>query len=71
MVQDERMTGPLANWAGNLTYSTDRLIEGTSVEHVRTLVRAQEMVKALGSRHCFNDIHLYGPCSTKSPVLEV
>ena len=23
------------------------------------------------ARHCFNDIHLYGPCSTKSPVLEV
>ena len=46
----------LANWAGNLTYSTDRVIEATSVEQVRTVVRAQEKMKALGTRHCFNSI---------------
>jgi xylitol oxidase len=48
--------GTLTNWAGNLTYSTDRLQEANSVEQVRSLVRSLERVKALGTRHCFNSI---------------
>jgi xylitol oxidase len=46
----------LTNWAGNLTYHTDRLKEADSVERVQTLVRAEKKVKVLGSRHCFNSI---------------
>lgn len=46
----------LTNWAGNLTYSTDRLQEATSVEQVRSVLRAQDRVKVLGSRHCFSSI---------------
>ena len=46
----------LANWARNLTYSTSRLHEATSVEQVRSLVRSQENLKVLGTRHCFNRI---------------
>lgn len=46
----------LTNWAGNLTYSTDRLHEATSVEQIRSVLRSQEKVKVLGSRHCFNSI---------------
>jgi xylitol oxidase len=46
----------LTNWAGNLTYATDRLEEADSVERVRTLVRSEKKVKVLGSRHCFNSI---------------
>ncbi len=46
----------LTNWAGNLTYSTDALDEAASVEQVRSIVRAQAKLKALGTRHCFNSI---------------
>ncbi len=46
----------LANWARNLTYSTSRLHEATSVEQVRSFVRSQENLKVLGTRHCFNRI---------------
>jgi alditol oxidase len=46
----------LTNWAGNLSYSTDRLHEAGSVEQIRSLLRSQDKVKALGSRHCFNSI---------------
>lgn len=49
-------SGKLVNWAGNLTYSTDRLREAASVEQIRTLLRSQEKWKVLGSRHCFNSI---------------
>ncbi len=43
----------LTNWAGNLTYSTDRLQEAASVEQIRSLLRSEDKVKVLGTRHCF------------------
>ena len=46
----------LTNWAGNLTYSTDRLQEAASVEQIRSLLRSDDKVKVLGTRHCFNSI---------------
>ena len=46
----------LTNWAGNLSYSTDRLHEVTSVELIQSFLRSQDKVKVLGSRHCFNSI---------------
>ena len=46
----------LSNWAGNLTYGTDRLHEVNTVEQVRAQVRAQPRMKVLGTRHCFNSI---------------
>lgn len=46
----------LKNWAGNFAYSTANIHYPTSVEEVQSLVRKFEKVKALGSRHCFNDI---------------
>jgi xylitol oxidase len=46
----------LTNWAGNLVYSTDRLSEATSLDQIRTLLRSQDKVKVLGTRHCFNSI---------------
>jgi len=52
MAEKQRLT----NWAGNLTYSTDRVSEAGSVEQVRTFVRGQEKLKVLGTRHCFNNI---------------
>lgn len=49
-------TRKLVNWAGNLTYSTDRLQEAGSVSQIRSLLSSQEKWKVLGSRHCFNSI---------------
>jgi xylitol oxidase len=46
----------LTNWAGNLSYSTDHLHEAASVEQIRSVLRSQEKVKVLGTRHCFNSI---------------
>ncbi len=44
------------NWAGNLTYSTDRLHLPTSVEEAQDIIRRSSSIRALGSRHSFNAI---------------
>ena len=46
----------LKNWAGNLIYSTTNIQYPTSVEQVQSLVKKSDKIKALGSRHCFNNI---------------
>jgi xylitol oxidase len=46
----------LTNWAGNLTYGTDRVHEAASIEQIRALLKSQDKVKVLGTRHCFNSI---------------
>jgi xylitol oxidase len=46
----------LTNWAGNLTYSTERVREASSVEQIRKVVLSEERLKVLGTRHCFNTI---------------
>lgn len=43
------------NWAGNLTY-TGRVVTPASVAEVQELVAGADRVRALGSRHSFNDI---------------
>jgi alditol oxidase len=48
--------GPRENWAGNLTYSTDRLHTPESVEEVRQVVKSCAKLRALGTRHSFNTI---------------
>jgi xylitol oxidase len=47
---------PGKNWAGNLTYRAARLHRPAGVAEVQDVVARCERVKALGSRHCFNDI---------------
>ena len=44
------------NWAGNIQYSTDRLYTPASVEELQEVVAANDKIRALGSRHCFNTI---------------
>ncbi len=44
------------NWAGNYTYKAGAVYEPDSVEEVQHLVKTLKYQKALGSRHCFNDI---------------
>jgi xylitol oxidase len=46
----------IKNWAGNLTYSTDKLFEAKSVTQVQEFVKKTPKFKVLGTRHCFNDI---------------
>ena len=44
------------NWAGNYTYSTDRLDLPKTVEEVQQVVKSRGPLKALGARHSFNGI---------------
>lgn len=46
----------LKNWAGNLEYSTTDVYYPHSVEEIQLLVKKFDKVKALGTRHCFNNI---------------
>ncbi len=46
----------LSNWAGNLQYSTEDVHYPKSVEEVQNVVKKFDKLKALGTRHCFNDI---------------
>ena len=44
------------NWAGNYTYQAENNYEPISIQEVQQLVRLPDPQKALGSKHCFNDI---------------
>lgn len=46
----------MRNWAGNYEYRAGRVHHPESVEQVQDLVRRLPTVRALGSRHSFNDI---------------
>ncbi len=48
--------GPSRNWAGNLTYRARTIHEPRSVEELQAIVRSATTLRALGSRHSFNDI---------------
>ncbi|MGA2539115.1 MAG: FAD-binding protein [Terracidiphilus sp.] len=56
ITSSQQTTGPRENWAGNLTYSTDRLLTPGSVEEVRQMVKSCAKLRALGTRHSFNTI---------------
>ncbi|RSD09530.1 FAD-binding protein [Amycolatopsis eburnea] len=45
-----------SNWAGNHTYAAGAVLTPRTVDEVREAVAGASRVKALGSRHCFNDI---------------
>lgn len=44
------------NWAGNYTYRAARYHRPKTVEEVQELLRRSSKIKALGTRHSFNDI---------------
>jgi xylitol oxidase len=46
----------LTNWSGNYAYRAPRVHRPKTVEHIQQIVAGADRVKALGSRHCFNDI---------------
>jgi xylitol oxidase len=47
---------PITNWAGNLTYGTDKLTNALSAQQVAGFVKQSKKFKVLGTRHCFNTI---------------
>ena len=50
------LSRPLSNWAGNHVYRGATLVEPTSVDELRDVVRTASRLRVLGSRHSFNDI---------------
>lgn len=44
------------NWAGNIAYRAREVVRPRSVDALRELVADRERVRALGSRHSFNDL---------------
>lgn len=50
------MTEKLGNWAGNYIYQAPHVYRPESVEQVQQRVRRSSKVKALGTRHSFNEI---------------
>lgn len=47
---------PRTNWSGNYRYSTDTVFQPASVSEVQDAVRSVAKVRALGTRHSFNEI---------------
>ncbi|WIX77563.1 FAD-binding protein [Amycolatopsis carbonis] len=52
----ESASGAAANWAGNLTYGAREVLTPRTLDEARELVASAEKIKALGSRHSFNDV---------------
>lgn len=50
------MTEPLGNWAGNHAYAAARIHRPESLAALREIVRRSTRIRALGTRHSFNDI---------------
>src|SRR5512146_221187 len=46
----------LTNWAGNIKYSTERLVTANTVAQVKEFAAKHDKFKVLGTRHCFNRI---------------
>ncbi|HEX5283179.1 MAG TPA: D-arabinono-1,4-lactone oxidase [Bryocella sp.] len=55
---------PRENWAGNYTYSTNTVLQPSTLAETRDAVRSVSHVRALGTRHCFNGI-------ADSPVAQI
>ena len=50
------MTGPLANWAGNITFGASSVSRPGSVAELQQVVATSPRVRALGTGHSFSDI---------------
>ena len=53
---ENKPTSSLRNWAGNLTYGTASVFEPKTIEEVQEIVKKTARLRALGTRHCFNQI---------------
>jgi alditol oxidase len=48
------MSGKLANWAGNVTFSAERFHRPSSLPELQRLVSQARQIRALGTGHSFN-----------------
>jgi len=46
----------IKNWAGNITFSTEKVDIPTSIQDIIGFVKNAKSIKAQGTRHCFNTI---------------
>ena len=46
----------MKNWAGNHVYRARRLLEPESVPELQQVVMGADEVRAVGTRHSFNDL---------------
>lgn len=44
------------NWAENFAYSAERVLHPRSIDELRDALAGSGPIRAIGSRHCFNDI---------------
>src|SRR5574341_1943863 len=51
-----RMSEHPSNWAGNYTYRATQYHQPETIEEIQELVIRSNKLKALGTRHSFNDI---------------
>jgi alditol oxidase len=54
-LEDEIME-PYGNWVGNYFYQARQIFQPHSIEQLQEVVRRSAKIKALGTRHSFNDI---------------
>jgi len=52
----QQQPAPRENWAGNITYSTDRVHTPATEDEVRAVVKSCSKLRPLGTRHSFNTI---------------
>ncbi|MGE5642872.1 MAG: FAD-binding oxidoreductase, partial [Byssovorax cruenta] len=45
-----------SNWAGNYLYRAQQIHQPETIEQVQEIVHRSDKLKALGTRHSFNDI---------------
>ena len=50
------MTGPLTNWAGNITFGASSVSRPGSAAELQQVVAASPRVRALGTGHSFSDV---------------
>ena len=55
------MSETITNWAGNITYSAEKLHRPSSLDGLAALVAGSARVRVLGSGHSFNEIAEPGP----------
>jgi xylitol oxidase len=53
---EKEVTMNLMNWAGNYAYRATRLHEPETMDELRRVVSRAESIRALGTRHAFNDV---------------
>ena len=56
VAKKETVNEARTNWAGNYSYKAKELFAPKNVEELQSLLKSNDVTKALGSRHCFNDI---------------